>query len=158
MLVPIIQRGLREGLSANEMYRQTANTPLGIRRKDFLDLVREIAGREKQAEETIKYTRTEYLFPRGAEPVEWRLKQPLLYRFSVLYEGEEKPRYFSFYSDKPLLPERAEEIMRTILEEKSYEYWEELDLAGKNVIEFSMAKPLVSKEFSPAWLRKRFGF
>lgn len=158
MLIPYIEKGLQEGLSATKMYEMTRGTPLGIRKKDFLALVREITGRRKKAQDTIKYTRTEYLFPEGVDPVDWNLRKPFLYRMRLLFEGEEKPRVFALYSDSPLLPrEWEEEILRRI-DEETFEYKEEIGIAGKRVVWTERMAPRVSIEFSPGWLKRRFGF
>jgi len=158
LLIPFIKKGLEQGLSATRMYEMTRGTALGIRKKDFLGLVREITGRQKRAEDTIKYTRTEYLFPSGVDVVDWNLKKPFLYRAKLLFEGEEEPRVFSLYSDSPLLPKVAESMILSNIEESSFAYQEEIGIAGKKVISSELVAPAVSREFSPSWLRKRFGF
>jgi len=138
LLIPFIKKGLEQGLSATRMYEMTRGTALGIRKKDFLGLVREITGRQKRAEDTIKYTRTEYLFPSGVDVVDWKV--------------------FSLYSDSPLLPKVAESMILSNIEESSFAYQEEIGIAGKKVISSELVAPAVSREFSPSWLRKRFGF
>jgi len=158
MLSQFVSKGLREGLSATKMYEQIRGTPLGIRKKDFLGLVRDIKGTQKRAEDTVKYTRTEYLFPKGVDVVDWKLKRPFLYRFSVQFEGEEKPRYFSSYYDSPVTGRQAIRDKLLDLEEAPIWYQEELDIAGKRILSIELATTAVSREFSPGWLKKRFGF
>jgi len=158
LLQTFIRRGLSEGLSATRMYEQIRGTALGIRKKDFLDLVRGIRGVQKKAEDTIKYTRTEYLFPKGVDVVDWDLKRPFLYRFSVLFEGEEKPRLFSTYSDRPMLVRDALESALSTIEGWSEGYKEEIDILGKDIVSIDILAPAVSREFSPSWLKRRFGF
>jgi len=158
VLTQFVRKGISEGLSASKMYEQIRGTPLGIRKQDFLGLVREIKGVQKRAEDTIKYTRTEYLFPEGVTPVDWKMKRPFLYRFSVQFEGEEKPRYFSSYYDSPVTARQAVSDKLLDLEEAPEWYLEELGLAGKKILSIEMLSPAVSSEFSPSWLKKRFGF
>jgi len=158
LLIPFIKKGLEQGLSATRMYEQTRGTALGIRKKDFLGLVREITGRQKKAEDTIKYTRTEYLFPKGVDVVDWKLKRPFLSRFSVLFEGEEKPRVFSTYYESPVTARRAVSDILSTIEEAPEWYQEEIDIAGKRIVSIEMLSTAVSREFSPSWLKRRFGF
>jgi len=157
-LTNFIRTGLKRGLSATALYNQTRKTPLGIRKKDFLGLVREIQGVQKKAADTIKYTRTEYLFPKGVDAVNWNLKKPFLIRANILFAGEEKPRVFSMYSDTPVMPEEAVRGILTMLEESSTLYQEEIDILGKNVVSYEILPTAVSREFSPGWLKRRFGF
>jgi len=156
--MPFIKKGLEQGLSATKMYEQIRSTALGIRKKDFLGLVREIKGIQKRAEDTIKYTRTEYLFPKGVDVVDWNLKRPILSRFSIQFEGEEKPRIFATYYDSPVTASRAMSDITSYIEESPEWYRENLDIAGKRIISVEMLPTAVSREFSPGWLKKRFGF
>jgi len=145
-------------LSATKMYEQTRGTALGIRKKDFLGLVREITGRQKKAEDTIKYTRTEYLFPKGVDVVDWKLKRPFLSRFAVLFEGEEEPRKFSMYYESPVTARQAVSDILSRIEEAPEVYQEEIDILGKGIVSVEMLPTVVSREFSPSWLKRRFGF
>jgi len=156
--MPFIKKGLEQGLSATKMYEQVRATALGIRKKDFLGLVREIRGLQKRAEDTIKYTRTEYLFPKGVDVVDWNLKRPILSRFSIQFEGEEKPRIYALYYDSPVTASRAIKDMELFLEESPEQYLESLGVAGKRILSIEMLPTAVSREFSPGWLKKRFGF
>jgi len=158
ILSQFVRKGLKEGLSATKMYEQIRGTPLGIRKKDFLGLVREIREVQHKAENTIKYTRTEYLFPKGVEVVDWNMKRPFLYRFSVQFEGEIKPRIFSTYYDAPVTGTVALREKILDLEEIPREYEEEIGVAGKRILSVEMLPTAVSREFSPGWLRRRFGF
>jgi len=158
LLMPFIKKGLELKMSATKMYEQIRGTVLGIRKKDFLGLVREIKGLRERAEDTIKYTRTEYLFPEGVDVVDWKMKRPFLYRFSVQYEGVEKPRYYSIYYDSPVTAREAESKLWSFLEEEPEDYLEALELAGKRIISVEHRPTAVSREFSPGWLKKRFGF
>jgi len=156
--MPFIKKSLELKMSATRMYEQIRGTALGIRKKDFLGLVREIRGVQKRAEDTIKYTKTEYLFPKGVDVVDWNLKRPILSRFSIQFEGEEKPRKYALYYDAPVTASQAIKNMELFLEESSEQYLESLGVAGKKVLSIEMLPTAVSREFSPGWLKKRFGF
>lgn len=153
----MIEKGIREGLKATALYEQVRGTPLGIRKQDFLSLYREIADVPKK-EETVKYTPTKYLFPKEGVRVEpWQLKQPILYKFETVLQGETEPRYFSLYSDRLMTIREAMEEMSRVLEEKSFEYKQELGIAGKRIERISALAPIVSREMGPAWLTRQYG-
>jgi len=158
ILSNIIREGIHKGLSATNMYEQIRGTPLGIRKKDFLGMVREIKGFQRRAEETVKYTRTEYLFPKGVYAVDWNMKRPFLYRFAVQFEGEEKARKFSIYYNFPVTGREATRDIFQYLEEAPLWYQEEINTAGKRILSAEMLPTAVSREFSPSWMKRRFGF
>jgi len=158
MLMPFIKKGLELKMSATKMYEQIRGTALGIRKKDFLGLVREIKGLQERAEDTIKYTRTEYLFPKGVDVVDWNLRRPILARFKVQFEREEKPRYYSIYYDSPVTFRQAKGDLLAMLGEYPEEYQTEDEWGLKRIMSVEPLATAVSREFSPGWLKKRFGF
>jgi len=158
MLMPFIKKGLELKMSATKMYEQIRGTVLGIRKKDFLGLVREIKGLRERAEDTIKYTRTEYLFPKGVDVVDWNLQRPILSRFKVQFEREERPRHYSIYYDSPVTARRAIDDLLSLLEEYPEDYQTEDEWGPKRILSIETLPTAVSREFSPGWLKKRFGF
>lgn len=74
ILSEVIVRGLKEGMTATEIYEQIRGTPLGIRRSDFYALARELrpaaayfAWLERQPESTI---------PERFQLPQWRFAAP----------------------------------------------------------------------------------
>lgn len=124
--LPLIQRGVRAGLSANKIIDALRGAGMSMRRQDALEAVRNIKGDQKKAN-TIKNVRKDY-FPSDflASEIKTSIFNP--YSYTVAVKGidpetsEEKIRYVTVSSKKRLTIRQVESEAQDLITEATEKY------------------------------------
>lgn len=136
--LPLLQRGVRNGLSANKIIDTLRAAGVSMRRQDALEAVRNIKGDQKKAN-TIKNVRKDY-FPSDslASEIKTQIFNPYSYTVAISgidsNTGEEKLRYVTVSSKTRLTIRQVESEAQDLIEEAMEKY--EIEISKATVVRY----------------------
>lgn len=110
-LVQFLKSAIKEGLSANEAFRQSTRTEIGIRRADFLDLFKQLKGEIQAGVTAIDRPGDRRPFAREIFVMETEIATGFMQHIDVWVRDRETgdiyPRPFSIATDELLTHDDA---------------------------------------------------